>query len=345
MKSILVHGGAGAMRGMTAEREQRYRDGLRTAADAGAAVLRAGGTALDAATAAVVSMEDSGTFNAGLGSCLTSGGTVEMDAAVMRGSDRGIGAVACVRDVANPVRLARAVMDHTPHCLLVADGALALARDHDLPLRADFPPASRLEEWGRKKARLEARTAGKSLEQGLAELGGVLGDQEDTPHDAAPTPQEDTPSHDPVGDDHDTVGAVACDDSGVAVAVSTGGIWLKMPGRVGDSPLPGAGFWATAAASCATGTGESLMRVMIGKEVTDGIDRHGDPQRACVEAVALLEEHCGPNQGGVIAVGPDGRLGWAINTTGMGRAAWTDAMAEPAVAVWAEEDWDRAVQG
>lgn len=341
MKSILVHGGAGAMRGMTSEREQRYRDGLRTAADAGAAVLRAGGTALDAAIAAVVSMEDSGTFNAGLGACLTSSGTVEMDAAVMRGSDRGIGAVACVRDVANPVHLARAVMDHTPHCLLVGDGALALAASQSLSLREDFPPASRLAEWERKKARLEARTAGKSLEQGLAELGGVLGDQEDDPAAS----RDLALSHDPVGDNHDTVGAVACDDSGVAIAVSTGGIWLKMPGRVGDSPLPGAGFWATAAASCATGTGESLMRVMIGKEVTDGIDRHGDPQRACVDAVSLLEQHCGPNQGGVIAVAPDGRLGWAINTTGMGRAAWTEAMPEPAVAVWAEEDWDRALQG
>ena len=328
--TILVHGGAGAMRGMTPEREQRYRDGLRAAAAAGSAVLQGGGSALDAAIAAVVSMEDGGVFNAGLGSCLTSEGAVEMDAAVMRGSDRGIGAVASLSAVANPVLLARDVLDHTPHCLLAAEGALAFARERGHTLRTDFPPADRLAQWEAKKARLEARAAGKSLEQGLAELGGVLGDQEEPVGD------------DPVGDDHDTVGAVAYDGEGVAAAVSTGGIWLKMPGRVGDSPLPGAGYWAldSDGASVATGTGESLMRVMICKEVADRIAVHGDAPRACAEAVALLEEHFGPNQGGVIAVGPDGAPGWAINTGGMGRALWRGGMERPAVAVWPDEDWD-----
>ncbi len=324
------------MRGMTPEREARYRDGLRAAADAGRAVLESGGSALDAAVAAVVDMEDGGVFNAGLGSCLTSGGTVEMDAAVMSGSDRGIGAVASIADVANPVQLARAVMDRTPHCLLAARGAEEFAREHGFALREDFPPSARLAEWERKRERLEARAAGKSLEQGLAELGGVLGDQ------------EDDPSGDPVGDDHDTVGAVAFDAAGsVAAAVSTGGIWLKMPGRVGDSPLPGAGFWAVdgEGACVATGTGESLMRVMISKHVTDRIVAHGDVSKACDEAVALLAEHFGVNQGGVIAVGPDGAPGWSINTNGMGRSLWRQGMESPAVAVWPDEDWDHAVQG
>ncbi|MCO4769703.1 MAG: isoaspartyl peptidase/L-asparaginase [Deltaproteobacteria bacterium] len=331
--SVLVHGGAGAMRGMTPERETRYRDGLRSAASAGRAILEAGGSAMDAAIAAVVDMENGGTFNAGLGSCLTSAGTVEMDAAVMRGSDRGIGAVASITSVANPVELSRAVMDRTPHCMLAADGALAFAREQGFALRENFPPPSRLAEWEGKRARLKARAAGKTLEQGLAELGGVLGDQEDEVR------------HDPVGDDHDTVGAVAFDSAGgVAAAVSTGGIWLKMPGRVGDSPLPGAGFWAVdaAGASVATGTGESLMRVMICKHVIDRIESHGDPERACQEAVELLEKHFGPNQGGVIAVGPRGGLGWAINTNGMGRSMWRGGMKDAAVAVWPDEDWDRA---
>jgi len=335
--SILVHGGAGAMRGMTPAREARYRTGLRAAAAAGQRVLEAGGAALDAAVAAVVAMEDGGVFNAGLGSCLTSDGTVEMDAAVMRGADRGIGAVASIEGVANPVLLAREVMLDTPHCVLAAEGAMSFARDRGLLFRDDFPPRSRLAEWERKKARLEARTAGKTLEQGLAELGGVLGDQEDA-----------VSGSDPVGDNHDTVGAVACDArGGVAAAVSTGGIWLKMPGRVGDCPLPGAGFWALdeQGAAVATGTGESLMRVMICKHVVDGMRDGATAQEASVASVALLEEHFGPDQGGVIAVSPRGAIGWALNTNGMGRGTWRSGMDEPAVAVWPSEEWDRAVQG
>ncbi len=327
---ILVHGGAGAMRGMTPEREAQYRDGMRAAAAVGAAILRAGGSALDAATAAMVDMEDGGVFNAGLGSCLTTAGTVEMDAAVMRGSDRAIGAVAGVAELANPILAARAVMEHTPHCLLAAEGALAFARDQGLERRTDFPPAHRRAEWESKRATLEARAAGKSVEQGLAELGGVLGAQED----------------DPLGGDdhHDTVGAVAMDAQGrLAAAVTTGGIWLKMPGRVGDSPLPGAGFWAVDGhgAAVATGTGEYLMRVMICHEAVHFMRAGDDAQTACEAVVALLESEFGPDQGGLIAIDPQGRLGWAINTHGMGRAAWHAGMAEPAVAVWPEDDWDR----
>lgn len=331
------------MRGMTLEREAGYRAGLRAATAAGQRVLQAGGSALDAAVAAVVSMENGGVFNAGLGSCLTGDGTVEMDAAVMRGSDRGIGAVASIHAVANPVLLAREVMNETPHCVLAAGGAVTFAEARGLPLRADFPPPSRLAEWEQKKARLEARTAGKSLEEGLAELGGVLGDQEEEPSQDATCI-----GNDPVGDKHDTVGAVACDgQGGVAAAVSTGGIWLKMPGRVGDCPLPGAGFWALddEGAAVATGTGESLMRVMICKDVVDGIASHGDAQRAAEDSIALLERHFGPDQGGVIAVAPDGAVGWALNTNGMGRGIWREGMSQPAVAVWPDEDWDHALQG
>ena len=330
--SILIHGGAGAMRGMTPDRERRYRAGLRDAAAAGAAILTAGGSALDATTAAMVHMEDGGVFNAGLGSCLTSAGTVEMDAAVMRGSDRAMGAVAGVSKIANPTLAALAVMEHTPHCLLAADGALAVAAAGGVPRRRDFPPAHRRAEWERKRRELEARAAGKSVEQGLAELGGVLGEQEDDPL---------------AGDDHhDTVGAVAIDAEGrLAVAVTTGGIWLKMPGRIGDSPLPGAGFWAVDGhgAAVATGTGEYLMRVMICHEAVHFMRTGDDAQTACDAALALLEQEFGGNQGGLIAIDPAGRLGWAINTNGMGRAAWRAGMPEPAIAVWPDEPWDRAL--
>ena len=318
------------MRGMTAEREARYRAGLRAAATAGADVLAAGGSALDACIAAMVDMEDGGVFNAGLGSCLTTAGTVEMDAAVMRGSDRAIGAVAGVAELANPILAARAVMDHTPHCLLAAQGALAFAEAQGLSRRPDFPPAHRRSEWERKRVALEARAAGKSLEEGLAELGGVLGEQEDEPRGG--------------DDDHDTVGAVAIDADGqLAAAVTTGGIWLKLPGRVGDSPLPGAGFWAVDGhgAVVATGTGESLMRVMICHEAVHFMRAGDDAQGACIAAVRLLEDRFGANQGGLIAIDPAGRIGWAINTNGMGRAVWRAGMEAPAIAVWPDEPWDR----
>ena len=330
--TILVHGGAGAMRGMTPEREARYRDGLRAAAAAGRVVLQSGGSALDACVAAMVDMEDGGVFNAGLGSCLTTDGTVEMDAAVMRGSDRAMGAVAGVPHLANPTLAARLVMDETPHCLLAADGALAFAEANGLPRRPDFPPAHRKAEWARKRAKLEARTKGKSLEEGLAELGGVLGEQEDDPQ---------VP-----GDNHDTVGAVAIDSEGrLAAAVTTGGIWLKMPGRVGDSPLPGAGFWAVdgQGAAVATGTGESLMRVMICHEAVHFMRGGDDAQAACEAAVDLLASEFGVNQGGLIALDPAGRVGWAINTNGMGRGVWREGMSTPAIAVWPDEPWDRPV--
>ena len=352
--TIVVHGGAGAMRGMTPERDRRYRDGLRLAAEAGRRALERGEDALSAAIEAVVTMEDGGVFNAGLGACLTSAGTVEMDAAVMRGSDRGIGAVASMAGLANPVRAARAVMERTPHCLLVGSGAAEFAVAQGFGLRVDFPPAHRVAEFALKKAELVARAADKPLAQALASLGGVLGEQEDREgqgeaREVDPgrpgglADDRDDPHADPVGDRHDTVGAVACDAAGgVAVAVSTGGIWLKMPGRVGDSPLPGSGFWAVdgEGAAVATGTGECLMKILISAEVTGGIRCHGDAMRACADAVALLTAQFGTDIGGVIAVGPAGQVGFALNTHGMGRGVWQAGMERPGVAVDPDEPWD-----
>jgi beta-aspartyl-peptidase (threonine type) len=340
--AIIVHGGAGTMKDMADAREGRYREGLRAAAAAGARVLEAGGEALDAVVAAVVLMEDSGIFNAGLGSCLTEIGDVEMDAALMRGQDRGFGAVAGVREVANPVLLARGIMTRTPHCILGGAGAVRFARELGLPFREDFPSVTRRAEWERKRAGLPPRLPDgepHALTQHLATLGAVAGEAGEDGTEDAQTP---------VGR-RDTVGAAAVDAGGhVAAAVSTGGIWMKMHGRIGDSPLPGAGLWAVdgQGAAVATGTGEALMRVLICREVVDAMRGPGVSADAAAEAgISLLNQHFGPDVGGVIVVRPDGDLGFAFNTRGMGRAAWRPGMAEPAAAVWPGEEWDRALVG
>jgi len=328
---IIIHGGAGAMKVMGGEREGRYRTALRAATDVGAAVLRSGGSALDAVVAANVFMENSGAFNAGLGSCLTSDGTIEMDAAVMDGSDRGFGAVAGISGVANPVLVARAVMERTPHCMLQGRGAEAFAAEHDFALRDDFPSAERLETWKQKKAELDSHGPWVNLADRLATLGGVAG-------------VEPVPDSEAVGPG-DTVGAVAMDADGrLATAVTTGGIWMKRPGRIGDSPLPGSGLWAVdgEGAACATGTGEMILKVLMCREA---VDRMGDAQEACAGALGVLEQHFGGGLAGVIGVDPQGNPGFAFHTGGMGRAVWRDGMAGAAVAVWPGEDWDRAVPG
>jgi L-asparaginase / beta-aspartyl-peptidase len=331
---IIIHGGGGRMRSMGAGREQQYRDGLRAACLAGAAILKQGGSALEASIAANVWMEDSGIFNAGLGSCLTYDGEVEMDAAIME-KGRRFGAVASVSGVRNPVLLAQAVIENTPHTLLAGPGATEFARKQGMEFREDFPAAIRKKTWG---ARREELDSGR-LEEGLAALGGVLGTQDEGEEIAALRQ-----ANEPVTEG-DTVGAVARDRHGdCAGAVSTGGIWMKLPGRVGDCPLPGAGIWVAPngdGAAVATGTGESLMRTLISREVVDRMAQ-GSAQAACESAIALLESEIGPGQGGVIGVSSRG-FGWALNTRGMGRAVWADGMDEPAVAIWPDEGWDRPV--
>jgi len=349
--TLLLHGGAGSMTQMGDSRAQRYRAALRDAACLGAGLLDEGASALDVVEAVVARMEDVGIFNAGLGSCLTSEGAIEMDAAVMGGRDRLFGAVAGVSGVANPVRLARRVAEATRHCILATEGAAAFAREQGFAFRSDFPSADRIAQWERKKAQLGGESSADAAAH-LAAMGGVLGGEGTTTIDAeAPVEplaeggaaDEDGP---PVVEDggHDTVGAVALDGAGgVAAAVSTGGLWLKLPGRVGDSPLPGAGLWADdgLGAAVATGTGESILRVLLCKDVVDRLDT--GPEAATRAGIDEVERRFGPGQAGVIAVHRDGRVGFAFDTRGMGRALWRLGMDEPAAAIWPGEAWDRPV--
>jgi beta-aspartyl-peptidase (threonine type) len=290
--SIIVHGGAGA----AVENADSYRPGVRAAVAAGWAVLVAGGHALDAVEAAVRSLENDECFNAGRGSVLTEAGTVEMDASIMEGDRLACGAVAAVSRVANPVTLARRVLDDGRHILLVGDGAHAFARAAGLP---ECDPTSLVTE--RQRGRLAERAA-TSVARGGASLG--------------------------------TVGAAALDRHGtVAAATSTGGMLGKRPGRVGDSALIGCGTYADSSlggVSC-TGDGEAIIRVVLARRALEYLKEADDPDYAAKVSVDLLVEE-GRGEGGLIVVDWRGRIGAAQSTALMPVGWMTPSLGEPALA-------------
>ncbi len=285
--ALALHGGAGTLRRgeMDAEREAHYRFGLRQALVAGRDVLIAGGAALDAVTTAVCALEDDPLFNAGRGAVFTRAGTQEMDAAVMDGSERRAGAVAGIFGPKNPVLAARAVMERSPHVLLIGDGAVEFCRQVGLPF-AD-------RDYFFTEARWRA-------------LQGTLADGESDEDEARR---------------HGTVGAVARDRAGnLAAATSTGGMTGKLPGRVGDSPIIGAGTYADNAtcAVSATGHGEFFIRCAAAHEVAARIAHADQSLTAAAEAVIAKLGRMG-GSGGLVAVGSDGSFALPFNCTGMYR--------------------------
>jgi beta-aspartyl-peptidase (threonine type) len=290
--ALAVHGGAGTIRrgAMRAGMEAEYHTGLRRALETGRAILAAGGTALDAVTQAVVALEDDPLFNAGRGAVFTEAGKQEMDAAVMDGRDRRAGAVAAIFGPKNPVQAARAVMERSPHVLLVGAGALAFCREHGLPF-ADpeyFATASR------------RRALRETLARRMRSL---------------PEDRDDDASR------HGTVGAVARDCQGnLAAATSTGGMTGKLPGRVGDSPIIGAGTFADNAtcAISATGSGEFFIRFGVAHEVAARMRHRGDSLGEAATAVIAELGRIG-GSGGLVAVGRDGALALPFNCSGMYR--------------------------
>jgi L-asparaginase / beta-aspartyl-peptidase len=277
---ILVHGGAGAAR----PDDRDYRAGLRNAAQVGYAALTSG-DCVGAVVAAVSLMEGDPAFNAGYGSVLNSRGEVECDAAVMRGADQDFGAVVAVKGVQNPVRLAKAVLE-SPQVMLAAEGATVFA---ELQAIARVDPAqlvtqARFLRWS------------KWIAAGQPEL---------EVNDAL--------------DGCDTVGAIALDAAGdLAAATSTGGISFAPPGRVGDSALPGCGFWADAdGAASATGDGERIARVMLCRLALEG---RASGEFAVAPALRVLEERVG-GSAGLLALRADGRWSAGCNTDMMG-IAW-----------------------
>ncbi len=274
MRALVVHGGAGTVPAA----DQAPRQACHEALELGWAILAGGGSALDAVTRAVRHMEDAPSLNAGRGACLTEDGVVELDAAVMDGQRRRAGAVALVRRLAHPVLAARAVMEDGRHVLMAGAAAEAFAHSRGLPLvePASLVTAERRASWQRARA---------------------------GSHGPAPS--------DPQGDDGTagTVGAVALDTGGhLAAATSTGGVAGKRAGRIGDSPLIGAGTLADdrAGAVSATGDGEAIIRATVASTVMARLHAGVAPERAAADAMRELTLVGGA--GGVIVVDRFGRL-------------------------------------
>ena len=251
--ALIAHGGAGSWRPGS---EQDAIDGMKAAVEAGRSILAGGGSALDAVCATVVKLEDNPIFNAGTGAVLNFDGFCELDASIMESRESRIGAVAALQRVKNPILVARKVMEETDHVMLAGDGALRFARvmgfgDHD-----PVTPA-RKADWAEKKQRMD-EVLGK---HGLR----MRRFLKDHPEYAG-----------------GTVGAAAVDKDGVlAAATSTGGVTLKLVGRVGDSPLAGAGNYASRyVAASATGTGEFVMRTLAARAISDAMERGASLERA-----------------------------------------------------------------
>lgn len=300
MYAIVVHGGAGGWR---TEQEAAALDGVRRAAQAGRSVLAAGGLALDAVVAAVVVLEDDPAFNAGTGSVLNIDGEAEMDAGITVGQGLLTGNVAALKRVKNPVLVARKVMEETDHVLIAGEGALRFARAMGFP---DYDPLTpeRRADWRRKRDAM------------------LQGDDRYLPRQ-----RELLRAHPALA--CDTVGAVALDiRGGLAAATSTGGLALKLAGRIGDSPIPGAGNYADSrAAVSATGRGELMLRFLTAKTVCDLAANGRDAQQAVDETLARMAAEVG-DDAGIIAVDAGGNIGIGYRTPAMPHAYAAEGQGE-----------------
>lgn len=282
---LVVHGGAGSMRPgrLDPEHERCARAGLEAALAAGSAILARRERAIDAVEAAVRVLEEDVCFNAGRGSVLTATGCIELDAAIMDGRNRAAGAVAGLRTTRAPVSLARRLLEEGPHVFLSGMGADEFAREHGF----EQVPNSWFEVSERRRQ--------------LHELLGEGGFDDEIKYG--------------------TVGAVGVDvDGHVAVATSTGGLTAKRWGRVGDSPLIGAGTYAddASAAVSATGSGEYFIRAVAAHQLADRVCLGGQSLQDALDAVLQDVASLG-GKGGLIAVAPDGEAAWGFTTPGMYR--------------------------
>ena len=301
---FVIHGGAGVIaKEVTPEKEKAYRAELQRALEAGYAVLKGGGNGLDAVSKAIVIMEDSPLFNAGKGAVFNHDGKNELDASIMDGATLRAGAVASVHRVRNPILLARAVMEKSPHVMLVGDGAEEFARSIGVTL-VDPKYFYTEQRW-------------QQLQEALKE-------EQDKPA-AGKAPG------------HGTVGAVALDQQGhLAAGTSTGGMTNKRYGRIGDSPIIGAGTYANAkCAVSATGWGEYYIRANAAHDICARVEYKGEPiAQAAKEVVMEVVPKLG-GDGGVIALDAEGNFATPFNTEGMFRG-WIDRDGKMHVAILAE---------
>jgi L-asparaginase / beta-aspartyl-peptidase len=285
--AIVIHGGAGVMSRETTspEKEAAVRAALKLALDKGSIILKRGGSSLDAVEAAVKVLEDDPNFNAGKGSVFTYDGGISMDAAIMDGQTRAAGAISGTTIARNPVSLARRVMEDSPHVFLSGTGADGFATEKGLATEEPsyFETPERREQLDKMKAE---KLSGFDVDLKFG-----------------------------------TVGAVALDSKGhVAAATSTGGLTGKRWGRIGDSPIIGAGTYADdrACAVSATGSGEYFIRLGVAHEICARVRFKGERIVPAASAVMAEVKEMG-GSGGVIVVTPDGQIGWSFNTPGMYR--------------------------
>ena len=325
--AIVMHGGAGVITRaeMTPQKDAAYREGLRKAEAAGAAVLERGGSAMDAVEAAIQILEDDPLFNAGRGAVFTAEGKNELDAAIMDGRDLRAGAVAGVSTTRHPISLARAVMEQSQHVLIVGPGADKFAAAHGIE---QVPPSFFFTEHRWQSLLKELKEQGKPIP---ARPAGV------------PAPASGNQlslwEERPDGHSHGTVGVVALDRAGnIAAGTSTGGLTAKIPGRVGDSPIIGAGTYASnhSCAVSGTGTGEYFIRLGVAREVCNLVAMKGMKLQDAADTVIHKELEDLKGDGGLIAITPDGQLAWSFNTEGMFRARQSEG--SPAeVHIYADE--------
>jgi|SRR5690554_403182 len=291
--SIAIHGGAGTLvKGlMTPEKEELYKAALNNALEKGYVILEKGGSAIDAVEASVIALEDSPLFNAGKGSVFTNEGTHEMDAAIMDGKTLEAGAVSLITGIKNPISLARDVMEKSDHVFLAGEGAMRFAKSLDYKLESPdyFYDELRYQQWQ------EIKDSDSFQLDHSVKKDSKFG----------------------------TVGAVACDQDGnIAAATSTGGMTNKRWGRVGDSPIIGAGNYAnnqTCAVSC-TGSGEFFIRGVVAYDVSCLMEYKGMPLKEAAEEVILKRVLKLGGDGGLIAVDSKGNIAMPFNTEGMYRA-------------------------
>jgi beta-aspartyl-peptidase (threonine type) len=296
--AIAIHGGAGTILRMelTPEKEKAFRDGLTDSLRAGYDILRTGGRALDAVQAAVVSMEENPLFNAGKGAVFTHDGVNEQDACIMDGATKNVGAVAGVRRIKNPILLARLVFDKSEHILFCGDGAEKFAVDHGMTLIDDPKYFWTEHRWKQLQKALEREKRDSKANARLDHSD----DREKT----------------------GTVGAVALDQHGqLAAATSTGGMTNKRDGRVGDTPIVGAGTYADSrtCAVSATGVGEFVMRNVLAYDIAAMMEYKGMTLCDAAEVAVMDKLKALGGSGGIVAIDARGNIAMPFNSEGMYR--------------------------
>jgi L-asparaginase / beta-aspartyl-peptidase len=322
--SLIVHGGAWDI---PDDEVAEHQAGCRAALDAGWQVLERGGAALDAVEAAVRVLEDAPIFDAGVGSVLNRDGDVELDAAIMDGPSLRSGAVAAVRRMRNPITLARRVLE-SQVILLVGEGAERFATAAGLPLcdPAELIVGREQLRWLELLAQSDFRSQDAFGARQDDKETRRQQDKETSTEALSPSPGLLVSPSPPLLHPGDTVGCVALDGNGqLAAGTSTGGTANKLPGRVGDSPLIGAGLYAdNQTGGCSTtGWGESIMKVLLAKTATDLIGAGHHPMAAASQAIDILARRVG-GLGGCILLDSAGRIGFAFNTPRMAYAYRTD---------------------